>query len=279
MIRITSVHAAAHKNRRRASELARIGRREQITEAAYRLDHVDAKLFADATNKNLDSVGVAVEVLIVEMLDQFGPRNDAAGVVHQIGEQPVFVRGELHGIAVNGDATRPGVEAHWAAGELALGVARRTAQQRTHARQYFFEVERLGDVIVGAGVEALYLVAPAVARRENEHRHGATGAPPAFQHRDAVHLRQPDIEDDRVVGFALAEVMPLLAVESAVDHVTGLGQRGRELPVEIGIVLDNKKAQRNKTPLSAQRTPTTVPFTASTVNRATLPSRARTVST
>jgi len=37
--------------------------------------------------------------------------------------------------------------------------------------------------------------------------------------------------------------MPLLAVEGAVDHVTGIGQRGGELPVEIGIVFDNKKAQ------------------------------------
>jgi hypothetical protein len=37
--------------------------------------------------------------------------------------------------------------------------------------------------------------------------------------------------------------MSLLAVEGAVDHVAGVGQRGGELPVEIGVVLDNKKAQ------------------------------------
>ena len=40
--------------------------------------------------------------------------------------------------------------------------------------------------------------------------------------------------------------MPLLAVESAVDHIAGIGQRGGELPVEIGIVLDNEKAQTKK---------------------------------
>jgi hypothetical protein len=37
--------------------------------------------------------------------------------------------------------------------------------------------------------------------------------------------------------------MPLLAVEGAIDHIAGIGQRGGELPVEIGIVFDNKKAQ------------------------------------
>ena len=150
------------------------------------------------------------------------------------------MRGELDRVAVDGDAPGSGIEAHRAAGELALGVSGRAAQQRAHARQNFLEVERLGDIIVGAGIETLHLVAPAVARGENEHRHGAAGAPPSLQHRDAVHLRQADVEDDGVVGLAVAEIMALLAVEGAIDDVAGVGQRGCELPVEIGVVLDNE---------------------------------------
>ena len=91
--------------------------------------------------------------------------------------------------------------------------------------------------------QTLHLVAPAVARGENQNRHGAAGAAPGFQNRDTIHFRQADIENDGVVGFALAEIMPFLAVESAVDHIAGIGQRGGELPVEIGIVFDNEKAQ------------------------------------
>ena len=118
------------------------------------------------------------------------------------------------------------------------------AQQRADARQHLLEVEGLGDIVVGAGVEALHLVAPAVARGEDEHRHGAPGAPPGFQHRDAVHLGQADVEDDGVVGLGLAEEVALLAVEGAIDHVAGVGQRGGELTVEIGIVLDDEETQR-----------------------------------
>jgi len=33
----------------------------------------------------------------------------------------------------------------------------------------------------------------------------------------------------------------LLAVEGAVDHVAGIGERGGELPIEIGIVLDDEE--------------------------------------
>ena len=112
---------------------------EQIAEAAHGLDHVDAELLADAADEDLDRVGVAVEILVVEMLDQFGARHHAAGVVHQIGEQPVFVRGELDRIAVDGDAAGAGVEPDRAAIELALGVAGGAAQQRAHARQHLLE--------------------------------------------------------------------------------------------------------------------------------------------
>ena len=102
----------------------------------------------------------------------------------------------------------------------------------------------LGNIIVGPGIEALHLVAPAIARRQDQYRHGAAGAPPGFQHRDAVHFRQADVEDDGVVRLALAEIMAFLAVEGAVDDVTGVGQRGRELPIEIGVVFNNEKAQK-----------------------------------
>ena len=140
-------------------------------------------------------------------------------------------------------ATRPvrEFEPHRPADEFALGVADRAAQQRAHARQHFLEMKRLGDIVVGAGVEALHLVAPAVARGQQQHRHGAAGAAPGFQHRNAVHLRQADIEHDRVVGLGLAEIVALLAVEGAVDHIAGLGQRRRKLAVQIGIVLDNEE--------------------------------------
>ena len=37
--------------------------------------------------------------------------------------------------------------------------------------------------------------------------------------------------------------MALLAVESAIDDVACVGQRGRELAVEIGVVLDHEEAQ------------------------------------
>src|SRR3954454_5715684 len=122
---ITTVQAAAEKNSRNASELERIGQCEQVTQAPYRLNHVDAQLLTNASDEDLDGVGVAIEILIVKMLDQLGARYHAASVMHEIGEQPIFVRRELDRIAVHRNAPGAGVEPYRPAVELALGVAGR----------------------------------------------------------------------------------------------------------------------------------------------------------
>ncbi len=101
-----------------------------------------------------------------------------------------------------------------------------TADQRAEPRQHLLEVERLGDIVVGAGIDAGDLVAPAVARGQDQHRHLAAAATPALDHADAIHLRQADIEHDGVVGFRIAEEMAFLAVKGTVDDIAGVDQRG-----------------------------------------------------
>ena len=68
---------------------------DDVAEAARGLDDVDAELLAQPADEDFDRVGIAVEVLLVEMLDDLGARDDAAGVMHQIGQEPVLVAGEL----------------------------------------------------------------------------------------------------------------------------------------------------------------------------------------
>src|SRR5215467_13249322 len=127
---ITTVQVAAEKNSRSASELARIGQCQQIPQAPYRLDHVDPQFLANAADKDLDRVGVAVEILIVKMLDQFGARHHATGVMHEVSEQSIFMRGELDRIAVDRDAPGSRIQPNRSAVQLALGMAGRAPQQR-----------------------------------------------------------------------------------------------------------------------------------------------------
>ena len=54
---------------------------------------------------------IAVEILVVDMLDELGPADHLALVVHQVGQELIFLRGELHRLAGLGDLARAGVEA------------------------------------------------------------------------------------------------------------------------------------------------------------------------
>lgn len=101
-------------------------------------------------------------------------------------------------------------------------------------------MERLGHVVIGTGIDARHLVAPAVAGGKDEDRHGLAGGTPFFNDGNAIQLRQADIEDDGVIGLGVAEVMPLFAVECLIDDITGLFQGVGQLTIEIGIVLNNE---------------------------------------
>ena len=122
------------------------------------------------------------------------------------------------------------------------GMAGGPAHQRAQARQHLLHMERLGDIIVGAGVDALDLVAPPVASGQDQDRHRAPGLAPRLEDRDAVAFGQADVEHDRVIGLGVAAKPALLAIESAVDRIARGLQRGGDLPIEIAIVFDNQKS-------------------------------------
>src|SRR5689334_19835619 len=100
---------------------------ERIAEAADRGDYVGSELLPDPRDEDLDRIRIAIEILVVNMLDELGSRHDLALVVHQIGQELIFLGGELHRLAVQGDLARSRVEPDVAGGELRTGIARGAA--------------------------------------------------------------------------------------------------------------------------------------------------------
>src|SRR5436189_434288 len=112
-MRITTVHVVADRKSLSASELRRIARRrEKITKPPHGLNHVHAEFLADAPNKDFYSVRVAVECLVIEVLDEFAPGDHTPGMVHQVGKQPILMRGKFDRIAIDADPASAGVEAN-----------------------------------------------------------------------------------------------------------------------------------------------------------------------
>ena len=62
--------------------------------------------------------------------------------------------------------------------------------------------------------------------------------------RDAVHLRQAEVEHHGIVGLGVAEEVALLAVGGEVDRIAGIAQAVVQLPRQIGIVFDHQDPHR-----------------------------------
>ena len=107
--------------------------------------------------------------------------------------------------------------------------------------QQLVHAERLGQVVVGAGVERLDLVVLVLADRQDDDGHRAP-APQAAHHLDAVDAGQADVEHHHV-GMALGrQAQRLLAGGGQVDLVLAGAQVGGQGPPDLRLVVDHQHA-------------------------------------
>src|SRR5690606_6509721 len=118
---------------------------DSVAEAPHRLDHAGRQLPAQARDEHLDGVGVALEVLRVEMLGELRARDHLALAVQQAREQAELVTGERQGIAVDRHTGAASVENQRAARDLGAGPACAAPYQGAQAREQLLHVEGLRE--------------------------------------------------------------------------------------------------------------------------------------
>src|SRR5260221_5562116 len=152
-----------------------------------------------------------VDAQVVRLLDMRRPpdiaqqlalRDDLAEVARQHGEQPVFNRRQVHGRRRAGHDTAGEVHANGAELHhgITFGPGRDTAQCNAIPRQHLPHPERLGEIVVGTGIQRGDLVRFVGARRQHDDRHRTPAAQIADE-LDAVEVRQPEVQHDEI-GFA-----------------------------------------------------------------------------
>ena len=134
---------------------------------------------------------------------------------------------------------------------------RHAAQVRLDARQQLGHLERLGDVVVGAELEADHLVDHLAARRQHDHRRLDAALAQLAADVEAAHARQHQVEEQQIEGVARRALEPALAVRRAVDAVALAGQPIGQRQDDAGFVLDQQdSSSRCVTMAAARRRPT-----------------------
>jgi cob(I)alamin adenosyltransferase len=154
-------------------------------------------------------------------------------------EQEVeLLRGQLDGLAGDGDAPLAGIDDDVAEHDRALAVRRvavavHTTEHRVHACDQLGGRERLDDVVVGAELQADDAVGLLATRRQQDHGDVAVLAQPRH-HLQAVEAGQHHVEHD--------EVRPVL--ERGLDGGRAVGGGDGVKPVATEVARDDLRDRR-----------------------------------
>jgi hypothetical protein len=173
---------------------------------------------------DLDRVASDLVLPAVEPLFELRARQHDAGALGQRFQQRVLAPRQGHRPPVDLHLARRRLERHGPVLEHRRRAPARAPRQRAYARAQLVEVERLHQIVVGAGVEALHPVGHGIARGDDEHGHVVAQRAQAPQHLQAVAARQPQVEQHGAVRLRAQGGFGGDAVAHPVDRVPFLGK-------------------------------------------------------
>jgi hypothetical protein len=153
-----------------------------------------------------------------------------------LGGRQAYVAGR-RGDPLGGQVDGEGVGAH----HRLLGGGDGPAQRGAYPGQQLVHAERLGDVVVGAGVEGVHLGLLGVPGRQHDDR-GRRPAAQALDHGHAVHVGQPEIEDHQVGRGTTGRGQPRRTVGGDGHLVPSGGEGDAQGPQQLPVVVDDQDA-------------------------------------
>jgi hypothetical protein len=125
-------------------------------------------------------------------------------------------------------------------------AARAPPAERPHPGGELVEVERLDEVVVGAGVQARDAVGHRVARRDDEQGQVARPRAQRLEHCEAGPARQPEVEEQHLVHAGRERRLGGAAVPHPVDAVARVPEPGGDALADHGLVLGEQHAHRGR---------------------------------
>ncbi|MNF86512.1 hypothetical protein D3C84_689510 [compost metagenome] len=157
---------------------------------------------------------------------------------HEVAQQAELGGGQLHVLAITADALAALVQVQAGRFQPGLvGQAMGAAEQRLDAQSELFGMEGLGQVIVGAGLEAIDALGPGAARGEDQHRRRQAAGAPLLEHLEPRLAGQAEVENDQVVGFAGPLVQCVTAIGQPIHGVALAAEAGGQLISQRYMVL------------------------------------------
>ncbi len=232
---------------------------QAIAEAAHGEDGLIAELAPQVVDVDLDSVAADRLVPAVQLFLELGARHDRAGALGERREQGELAARHLDRRAVPPDRVRRRVQHQGAALDQRLRASGRTPRQRAHARGKLVEVERLDEIVVGAGVESGDAVTHRVACRHHQDRKVELAGTQALEDFEPVAPGQSEVEQDEAIGRRRDGGLRRHAVAHPVDRVSLTCEPADHAFADHRVVLDQQDAHFRRPPFAPSVAPATAP--------------------
>ncbi len=187
----------------------------------------------------LHGVGREGNAIRPGVVEQLVARQNLTGPAQQALQDGELALAQVDRPARNRDPAGGLVELDRAGLERVRLPRRRTATQGPQSSQQLLVGERLDQIVVRPGIQALDSIADRVASREHQDRHLRALLSKGPSHVESRPVRQPDVEDDRVQleGVGGCGLQPVLGRQGRLDYVAILAEKPLQETAEAGIVL------------------------------------------
>ncbi len=176
------------------------------------------------------------------MLHELGAAHHAPGVARQVVKEGEFLRGERDLPSPPRDQVAGGVDHEVADDEPGREHLAASPGEGAEPGQELAEVERLGEVVVGAGVEPRDALLDRIEGGEHEDGDGAAGGADCLADLEPGGPRHQDVEDDDVVVVLARQGQRLGAIGGEVDDVRRLAQAAGDGLAQLTVILGEQDA-------------------------------------
>src|SRR5215468_5595365 len=129
----------------------------------------------NAIHVDLDQIGEGVEFFIPDVLGDFRPANDTAGVSGEKLYERILFSGEGHCFASAGNTLSDGIDDQVSNHDFGRAQLSGAAEQSAQTRQQFSELEWLCEVVIRAAIESGNAILDSVASSKHEDGHTLAG--------------------------------------------------------------------------------------------------------
>lgn len=164
-------------------------------------------------------IAQAVHAAVPDMLHELLGADNLAPMEEQILQEGILLPGKRQGLSGRLHRVGGGIQHNAPEGEKSILLGKPAAQEAPDPRLQLCEVEGLGEIVVGSGVQPPHFVLQAIPRREDEDLHLRIHGPYFPQKLKSIHSRQVQVQNNQIVLHHADQLMGLAAVVTAVHRV------------------------------------------------------------